>query len=83
MRKVYIIPEGYDSAKAETEAEALGIGEIARGVPPRIAREIGENHKLPYVYEEAEQPVVKDKLTELEERIIALEEKLNISPVER
>ena len=75
MRKIYLVPEDKPIEEARAEAEALGIGEIAHGIPPRIAKQGIKESDLPLAYEEPEIPPEKSILEVLEERIKKLEEK--------
>ena len=75
MRKIYIIAKDKPIEEARVEAEALSIGEIVHGVPPRLAKQGIKESDLPLAYEEPEIPPEKSILEVLEERIKKLEEK--------
>ena len=74
MRKVYVVPKDQPIEEARAEAEALGIGEIVHGVPPRVARATGiTDIKSPMVYDEPELVPVKSELEQLIDRVTELE----------
>jgi len=70
MRRIWIVSKGTDiDNKARIDAKMNGCTEIARGIPPRLKKELAFQ-SLPRVYEEPESPIPekpRDIIKELDE----------------
>jgi len=75
MRKIYVVAKGTRIEKAIVEAKALGIGEIALGIPPKLSQVLKESD-LPTVYEEPSIEPLPDRFAVLQRQIDNLNNKV-------